>query len=234
MELFYMNLKIIILYISLISTFILLTSCSSSPSYNENASTFDKSPTSENSLISEIPYKGSISKVSINYTDDVERELKEIDGFDMIIFNQTLISALDAKGLFSANSDKTLEILIKNIEINRTSPTVQFDYTSTKNRIMGDITIKNEMQNVIGHYKISAEQADAQDSSSNGLYSQFANLVTGSLGSEVDETSIATNNTTNAEQEVTDKRDNPQSSFMQILTVIISLAAFAAGFSAGL
>jgi hypothetical protein len=224
----------IIFYASLVFTSVLLASCSSSPSYNKNASTLDSSPISDNSLIPDTSYKGPVSKVSINYSDDVETKLKGIDSFDMITFNQTLINALDEKGLFSANSDKTLEISIKNVEINQTSPTVQFGYISKNNRIMGDITVRNEMQSVIGQSEISAEQADGRNSASNGLYSQFANLVAGSLSSEVDEASVVSNNATNTERSVANNRGKPQNSFMQILAVILSLAAFAAGFSAGL
>ncbi|MES9971276.1 MAG: hypothetical protein ABW092_14685 [Candidatus Thiodiazotropha sp.] len=206
-------------HILLVITLSVFTACSSSPKSMDTASTTDAL------------FTGPVNEVTISFTDEAQAKLEAIDDFDMIEFNQTVLDAMDAEDLFSAASDKSLEILIKNVNAASTNTAVLADINSDTAHIKGDLIIKDKTDKIVGQSEISSESIQGKSNHSQGevkpelLYKQFATVTTQTLsGSTSEESPVAPSVA----------KEDPAEGFLQFLGVILSLAAFAAGYSAGL
>lgn len=189
----------------------------------------------DSSSTSSASYKGPVNEVSIDFSDDVKAKLEGIDSFDMVKFCETVINNIDSNNLFSASSDKSLKILIKRVEIKSTPSTIQSDILSDSEQIAGEITIKNKSQQIVGQHVIVAKRTGDQDNvGTEWLYKQFASLTSKSMNGELDKSSMIANKTTNPKNSIAEgTKSNSENGFMQVLGVIVALAAFAAGLSAG-
>ncbi|PVV22697.1 MAG: hypothetical protein B6D79_12915 [gamma proteobacterium symbiont of Ctena orbiculata] len=169
--------------------------------------------------------------MTISFTDEAQAKLEAIDDFDMIEFNQTVLDAMDAEDLFSVGSDKSLEILIKNVTAASTNSAVLADIDSDTAHIKGDLIIKDKTDKIVGQSEISSESIQGKSNHSQGdvkpelLYKQFASVTAQTLSGKASEESPVAHSVA---------KEDPSEGFMQFLGVILSLAAFAAGYSAGL
>jgi hypothetical protein len=229
-----LNLRVIfkttLFYVVILLIVFSFSACSSSPKISEPNLNADSSPVTTNS------HKGPVNEVSIKFSDSVKEKLKNIDSFDTTKFCETIIDTFDTNNLFSASSDIALEVVVNYININ-TSPSIIYSDIATGSKgITGRITIKNKTKQIVGQYDITTNPSGTQENSvSDWMYTEFANLIVEKQGSEKDSMAQVSDNAKNQDSDQADiSSNNSQITIMQVLKTIFLLGAFAAGYSAGL
>jgi hypothetical protein len=196
-----MHTRKIIRYISIVIIFSALTACTSLPILNDAVSTPGTIDI------------GPVNGVTIDYSDEVQAKFDTLDSFDIIDFKETVINALDAKDLFSASSDRTLEIRVKSVSAGPSTSSAFSLFNSETAHIKGTLIIKDKSNQIAGQHDISAEYAQRKFSGKQEkvrpvwLYTRFANQTTQTLTGKANEKQALANNATNNNQVVSDAKE---------------------------
>jgi hypothetical protein len=197
-----MHTRKIFRYISIVIIFSALTACSSFPKLKNAVSTPG------------MTYSGPVNGVIIDFSDEVQAKLDTIDSFDMIDFKETVINALEAKDLFSASSDKTLEIWVQSVSTGPTTSSAFSLFNSETAHIKGRLIFKNKSNQIVGQHNISVEYAQRKFSGKKEkvrpvwLYTRFANQTTQTLTGKADEKPVVANNAININQTVSAAKED--------------------------
>lgn len=215
-----MNISKVLFYASVSIILFTMTACSSTSTQNEN-----------NLPLANQGYKGDFSKVTIDFTPDAEGVFDNSSYLDAIIFNTTILDELDSKGLISAKSNYSLDILIDKVNIHSKSTSNYIETLTIPDTISGTLVVKDKNQEIISQYKLSKEshtdKLSAQDYEA--LYREFAELASNSLL----ENSVAgsgTSSATNSPNQASNA--NRSSGKYSFLAIFLGLVGFAAGLGA--
>lgn len=160
---------------------LMLTGCSSSVERGANGST-------QSGKIA----RSEINEVTIHFSDEVKEKIKDVSSFDMIRFNETVISQLDNSGLLNATSDQSVVITITSARFRNTALAMFFGFMSGSDHITGNIHLKDNAQNTIDEFIVSASYALGgiagadEETRISWMYGKFAELTAQTLSGEVD------------------------------------------------
>ncbi|MCG7947195.1 MAG: DUF4410 domain-containing protein [Candidatus Thiodiazotropha taylori] len=160
---------------------LMLTGCSSSVERGANGST-------QSGKIA----RSEVNEVTIHFSDEVKEKIKDVSSFDMIRFNETVISQLDNSGLLNAASDKSVEITITGARFRHTALAALFGFMAGADHITGNVLLKDDAQNTIDEFVVSASYALGGAGGANEetriswMYGKFAELTAQTLSGEVD------------------------------------------------